>query len=535
MSGEDFESAIRPKVDGSLHLQKVFQGPSLDFFVMLSSLASVLGPRSQANYAAGNAFQDELAYTQSQSETHYISLNLGLIEDSEIIVSNPDMRRNAVRAGCIPLRLSELFSLLEYAMSTQAREDRVHQIAIGLDRQSLLGSHRPALLDSPLFSHLAYCVDERDTQRKAGPMEAVDKAIAAATTLDEVQNIMTTAIARQTSSLLAIDVDTIDPDSPMENLGLDSLIAIELKAWIARTLRAGLQTSEIMDTPTIRALAKVAAKRSNLVTMQQIELAADHDTKQNEVTLSVDHEHLPMQLPNPTVLPSPPIPDLESTLGIYIYSMRAFCSKDELENLSKAIQEFVTPGGFGQLLRQRLLERTRDPQIDSWLADLYNRHVYLKHREPVNPWQHFFGCHAASKIPHGQAERAAIICKAAFSFKKHLEAGAVGPDYLNEQPLCMNTLNWLFNSIREPRIGVDSMQKFPGYDYLVAMRKGHFFKVPLSRHNKPISILSLKATFRTIIDQPLIEAPAFGILTADNRDSWAKVSTRSFGLLCCIT
>ena len=528
MSREDFQAAIQPKVDGSLHLKKMFTGPSLDFFVMLSSLASVLGPRSQANYAAGNAFQDGLAFTQSRSKTHYISLNLGLIEDSEIIASNPEMRQNAVRAGCIPLRTRDLFSVLEYAMSTQAQQQRVHQIAIGVDRQSLADSHRPSLLDNPLFSHLAYCVGDTDAHTKAETLEAVDKAIAAAATLDEVQSIMSTAIARQISSLLAIDFEKIDPNSPMENLGLDSLIAIELKAWIGRTLRAEMQTSEILDIPTICALAKATAKRSSLVTMLQVEPAEDHDTEENGVRPSSDQSNLPNQLFQPTILPSPPIPDLESPLELYQYSVRAFCSKDELESLSKAIQKFVTPGGFGQLLRQRLLERTKDPQIDSWLADLYNDHVYLRHREAVNPWQLFYGCHAAGKVPHGQAERAAVLCKAVFSFKKLLEAGAVGPDYLNEQPLCMNTLNWLFNSIRKPGTGVDSMQKFSGHEYVVAMRKGHFFKVPLSRHNEPISIFSLEATFQKILDQSLIDAPAFGILTADNRDSWAKVCIRSY-------
>lgn len=54
----------------------------LDFFVMLSSLNGVVGTRGRANYAAGNTYQDALAHYRTDSQTAYISLGLGMIEDS---------------------------------------------------------------------------------------------------------------------------------------------------------------------------------------------------------------------------------------------------------------------------------------------------------------------------------------------------------------------------------------------------------------------------------------------------------------------
>lgn len=521
MSYDEFSTAVRPKVSGTRHLSEVFESPSLESFIMLSSIASIAGPRSQANYAAGNAFQDELARSRTDSKTHYLSLNLGMIDESDVIASNPELRRSAIRAGCIPLQLNELFALLEYAMSSQARQDKLNQVAIGFDRKSLLESQRSGLLEIPMFNHLVVNVDKDDLRSTAQGSKAVDKSILAAEDLDEVHNIVAAAIAKQISALLAVDVENLNLDSPIENLGLDSLIAIELKAWITRTLQAAMQTSEILDTPNIRSLAMTVAKRSCLVSLRQKGSFSDGgkmDGANDDKTVAPQN-----QVSQSTSLPLIPLADLKSTLEFYLYTVSVFCSEEEHQNTSNAIQEFQKLGGLGLQLQSRLQERVNDGQIDNWLFDLYNKHVYLKTRAPIVPCGNFFGCHTAPETPHSQADRAAIISKAAFQFKQNLERGEISPDLLNEQPLCMNTLQWLFHSTREPHIGVDQMKKYPCNDYLIAMRHGHFFKVALRQEEGNVSFSSLKATFKEILDRTLNDASPIAALTADDRDSWTKV------------
>ena len=528
MNYDDFNTALQPKVSGTANLNEVFGNPHLEFFVMLSSIASIAGPRSQANYAAGNAFQDELARSRTKSKAHYLSLNLGMIDESDVIASNPELRRSAIRAGCIPLQLSELFALLGYAMSSQARHEKLSQVALGFDRQSLLESQRSGLLEIPLFNHLVANAGKKDDTSTGQDTKAVDKAIVAAEDLDEVHDIVAAAIAKQISALLAVDLDNINLDSPIENLGLDSLIAIELKAWITRTLQAAMQTSEILDTANIRSLATTVAKRSSLVSVNQkqtVSGAGQTSAASNDKELATRN-----QVSQSTGLPLPPLADLKSTLEFYLYTVSPFCSKEEYQKTSNAVQEFLEPHGLGQGLQSRLQARVNNDNIDNWLFDLYNNHVYLKQRAPIVPCGNFFGCHAETEIQHSQAERAAIISKAAFEFKQSLEKGEISSDFLNEQRLCMNTLQWLFNSIREPHIGVDQMRKFPGNDYLVVMRRGHFFKVALRQAEKNISLTSLRATFQAILDKKLEDAAPVTALTADERDSWTKV--RFLTLVC---
>lgn len=156
MSVAEYMTAVQPKVIGSVNLNEAFKGASLEFFIMLSSVASVSGPRSQANYAAGNSFQDQFAHDHFDSSTHYISLNLGMIDESDIIALNPDLQRSVIRSGCIALKLDELFALLTYAMGGQAQRDGLNQVVIGFDRQSIQESSRFDLLDTALFSQLSY-------------------------------------------------------------------------------------------------------------------------------------------------------------------------------------------------------------------------------------------------------------------------------------------------------------------------------------------------------------------------------------------
>lgn len=70
MTVEDFNVPLLTKLYGTKYLSEAFAKPSLDFFIMLSSLSGIVGSRGQANYAAGNTFQD--AFAQSQRKSKHI-------------------------------------------------------------------------------------------------------------------------------------------------------------------------------------------------------------------------------------------------------------------------------------------------------------------------------------------------------------------------------------------------------------------------------------------------------------------------------
>ena len=528
MTVTDFKMVLQPKVNGTNYLSKTFADSDLDFFIMLSSTTSFIGSRGQANYAAASTFQDSVAQSMSESGTHYVSLDVGMVDDSSVIASHVERRQNLMRHGIIPLKMEHVMAIVGYAMSPQAKRDGCRQLAIGLDRQSLSTHQDPRIPRDGVFSHLGYRSGQKVAGEATRQSGSVDEAIKCSKNAEEVSSVIAQATIRHICALVALEHDDTTLDTPIADLGLDSLIAIDLRNWIARNFQAAIQTSEIFDAPNLRTLVHIVSSRSPLVLAYQKE--ALDDVPQQNISTSEDHRtshtHLVDVQNHP---PTTPLAQIEETMELYLYSVRALLSDDELRRTSTALENFLRPGGFGKELQSRLVKRAGDSRIDSWLYDLYTAHEYLRRRS----LEHYFGSHVASPIHHSQAERAAIICAATFNFQQRLEAGVIEPDYLNDQPLCMDSLNYLFNSCRIPHAAIDQLHKFPGNKYSVALRHGHYYKISLQSENQPVPLADLEAIFKIILNRQGGSTPSIAALTACDRDHWAKVSysTRSDYLL----
>lgn len=522
-------------IDGSRFLVEALVDSSLDFFLMFSSLTHSLGLGGSASSSGGATFQQAFASSQDSLSTHFVSVGVSPKIENE-----------------------ELETLLEYLMSGAARSDGCQQLFIGINKQALL-QQNPAILEDAMFSTLENIKISEPLQELDAP-KSTSQLLSAAQSLHEAQSIIIVALAEQLSSLVALDIEDITLNQPIEEIGLDSLVAIEFKNWIGRTLSAAMQTSEILDAASLQELAKLIAIRSpsvnknlssscpkeelpqlvisnseNGITTQQHDMSvssSSHSSMDQSSSSSSDSSisdqstaQTPISItPSPLIkLPRQPLPDLESTLQYYLTSVRSFCSAQELENTRAVIEEFLKPSGLGRQLQDRLLSRYNDPNIENWVAELYVASGFLERRVQLVPYSSFFFGHQLSVISHTQAERAAIISTAALKFKQMLEAGQIQSEILNEQPTCMELFQWIFNAHRKPCVRVDVMEKFPGNDFLIALKNGRVFKIMLTDGRDSVSFEDLQDIFEAILSQADDEVLWTGILTADERNSWAKI------------
>jgi acyl carrier protein len=524
MEYDEFITAVRPKFDGTRNVLEAFRSPSLESFIMLSSLSAILGTPGQGNYVSGCTYEDALANSRVQSNTRFISLNLGLVEGSAI--DTPERRAYLLAQGAAPVEMNELFSLLEYSLSSQARDDGCRQIVSRLDRD-ILSNRLGSMLKVPMLSHLQQFAGNKDSRGGGTVAMDVEGAISATASVDEIHEIISKAIVTKISSLVALDSEDISMEVTVAELGLDSLVAIELKNWIVRNLLAQIQTVEILDMPSIRQLATTIMERSALVSKTDQVIAAE--IQPQEVDISGEQVsaigHSLNCCRTVKELRKLPLHGLEQILQFYLLGIRHLVTDEEYANSVKATEEFQQVGSSGQRLYDQLMKMQNDPAVENWMEDLYLQSMYLSRRSPTALYYDIMGTLGNFPIFHTQAERAAVISVTAFKFKQDLEAGQISPVYLNEMPLCMESQYWLFNATRVPHPGSDEVLKFvgPEYDYLIALRLGHFFIVPLMEGNRIVSQEKLRSTFQRILELEL-EDSWVGLLTADERDSWATVS-----------
>lgn len=530
MTIDDYLTGLRPKVQGTINLDAAFGNPSLDFFITLSSVSAILGKTGQMNYSAANAFQDAFAHEHAgKSHTQYISLNLGAIDGSEAITSLPTRQRELMRQGAILMKFEELFKALEYCMGPDARRDRHVQSVFGFDRQSMETVQDTFALSNAMFSRLPES-NNKASGNTVGAKFDIEDEVRECGSVEKATQVIAKAITEKFSLFLNRSMEDLDPDQPPASFGLDSLVSIELKNWMVRTFKVTLQTAEVGDVSSIVALAKTIASRSRLVS-DELQAPAESENAEEIHPVSsedvVEEEHHFKCCRYAKKFPKYPLMDFDLTFKLLMEDIRPFASSEELAEVSREIEEFKAPGGPGRQAYQKLVDRANDPEIDNWLFRLQVGGVWLKRRFPLAPFQSFLATHHDSKIPHQQAERAALIAMTAFKFKQAVESDTLEPHYYFGVPSCMDTWQWLFNANREPGKGIDKMRKFPGNDYCVVLRRGHVFKVMLKDGEESMSYSKLKAHFEAILDSVVDDGSWVGILTSDERDSWAEVSSDS--------
>ncbi|NEC73015.1 type I polyketide synthase, partial [Streptomyces rochei] len=249
LTEERLTAVLRPKADAVWHLHQATRDLDLAAFVVFSSLAGTTGAPAQANYAAGNAFLDAVARLRRDAGLPGLSLAWGPWAPTGGMtgeLSEQDLERMS-RSGTPPLTTEQGLALFDAALTVP----RAAVAPARLDLAVLRGHGEvPPLLRGLIRTRTRRTVrtGSEAALSLAQRLSRLDEESRAEAVVDLVRT--------QTATVLGhASAHDIDPERPFQELGFDSLTAVELRNRLAAA--TGLRTSATVtfDYPTVAALA----------------------------------------------------------------------------------------------------------------------------------------------------------------------------------------------------------------------------------------------------------------------------------------
>ena len=235
-------AVMQPKAVGAWNLHCASAGEPLDHFVLFSSVAQVVGNLGQGAYCAANAFLDGLARRRRAEGLPGLSIAWGVLRDAGVAARDDglveQLEKLGIRAFTTARALEALGQLMDNSPATITFAD--------LDWQRW-ASHT-ALAATPRFTQLVEFSVSGD-RVAAFRRELADHPPA------ERLGVLQAQLAAALSALLGIPADRIPLDRSFDNLGVDSLMAVELSASFEEKTGVKLATSLLMERPTLTALA----------------------------------------------------------------------------------------------------------------------------------------------------------------------------------------------------------------------------------------------------------------------------------------
>jgi len=216
LNRERFDRVLRPKVRGAWNLHHLTTTMTLDFFLLFSSVSSVIGSPGQGNYAAANAFLDSLAHYRRGRGLPCTTINWGPWAERGM-AARADRERQMAQFGMHMIPLQQGVDALARVMGRNPAQVTVMSADLARMRSVFAAGPPP---------FLAEVLPPSRKVAGARDVELLKKVIQAP--LEERQGILVSYFQEQLAKVLGIEADRLDPQQPLKTLGLDSLMGLEM-------------------------------------------------------------------------------------------------------------------------------------------------------------------------------------------------------------------------------------------------------------------------------------------------------------------
>ena len=273
-SWDRFARVMAPKIQGAWNLHILTRHQPLDFFVLFSSAASMLGSAGQANYSAANTFVDTLAYYRQTQGLPGLSINWGTV--AEVGVANKlQADERAKKRGMKPLAPQQVLEALEWLMSTPC-------VQIGVMRIHW-SQFLKQLSVSTFFSNV------RETSQDSSVVRSEFLQQLEVAPDRERWELLIAHVQWQVAQVLGLNPSQpIDLEQGFFELGMDSLTSVELRNRLQNSLSCSISATLAFNYPTVKELVDYIGKK-----VLRLELSVDSQTKSEiPVRMSTELEQL---------------------------------------------------------------------------------------------------------------------------------------------------------------------------------------------------------------------------------------------------
>jgi polyketide synthase 12/myxalamid-type polyketide synthase MxaB len=247
-----FERVLAPKVTGAWHLHRLTRDVPLDFFVLFSSVASLLGSAGQGNHAAANAYLDALAWQRRADGLPAVSINWGAWSAIGAAARGGVGARLALR-GIGEIAPHEGLAALERLLVWPTPQIGVVPIDWNVYRRQFAAGSEPAVLAEVLAE------SSSGGARPAAQLQTDLPQKLAAAAPGERRGLLLELIRTEVVRGLGLEASRELPvNEPLSALGVDSLLAVELRNALSRGLGLvrRLPATLLFDYPSISALTE---------------------------------------------------------------------------------------------------------------------------------------------------------------------------------------------------------------------------------------------------------------------------------------
>ncbi|KAL6890027.1 hypothetical protein GGI43DRAFT_425686 [Trichoderma evansii] len=277
MTIDEWHGTAAPKVKGTWNLHNETQSLNLDFFILFSSLSGIVGQPGQANYASANTFLDAFVKFRTSKGLPCTSLNIGAVEGAGYLAQDDELLKKMKGTGWRAVQESELLDVLGAVM----RPSLAAPVQTGASESSLFNAGQTLVgiapvipLSSPDSSaklrkdvRMSVFRNIRSQAKGGASSDGLRQFLTAAKASPEMLSkpesvvLLSQEIGKKLLGLVLRPADDeIDVSLSLAALGLDSMVAVEMRAWWKQMFGLDISVLEMLSMGTLEALGKQAAE-----------------------------------------------------------------------------------------------------------------------------------------------------------------------------------------------------------------------------------------------------------------------------------